>query len=55
MARNAREPDVIVRVTYVDDPENARAARDIVKEGFRRALTRALTEKRRTEKNDPVG
>lgn len=45
MARR-QEPEVIVRVTYVDDPERARAAQEILKEGFRRGLLRLMSERR---------
>ena len=44
MARR-QEPEVIVRVTYVDDPERARAAQEILKEGFRRGLLRLMAER----------
>lgn len=49
MARRRQEPEVIVRVTYVNDPERARAAQEILKEGFRRGLLRALAEKQRQQ------
>lgn len=49
VARTRREPEVVVRVTYVTDPENARAAQEILNEGFRRALTKLIHEKRRKE------
>ncbi|HWI63222.1 MAG TPA: hypothetical protein VNT75_15370 [Symbiobacteriaceae bacterium] len=48
MARR-REPEVIVRVTYVNDPERARAAQEILKEGFRRGMLRAMAEKKQQE------
>lgn len=49
MARRQAEPEVIVRVEYVVDPENAKAAQEILKEGFRRAFLKHLTEKRQAE------
>lgn len=36
----------MVRVSYVIDPENARAAQEILNEGFRRAITRAMHEQK---------
>lgn len=51
MARR-QEPDVVVRVTYVVDPENARAAQDILSQGFQRALTRAMADQKRQLHND---
>jgi hypothetical protein len=40
----ARRPasDVVVRVTYVSDPENARAAQAILREGLRRGAVKLL-------------
>lgn len=48
MARR-QEPEVIVRVTYVSDPERARAAQEILKEGFRRGMLRLMAEKQRLQ------
>lgn len=42
MSRKGDDPDVIVRVSYVTDPENAKAAQEILKEGFRRGLLKKI-------------
>lgn len=52
MARR-QEPEVIVRVTYVDDPERARAAQAILKEGFRRGLLRLMADKQKQQGDQP--
>jgi hypothetical protein len=44
MPRRKQEPEVIVHVEYVVDPENVRAAQEILKEGYRRALLKRLKE-----------
>jgi hypothetical protein len=54
MARRAPDPEVIVKVTYVTDPANARAAQDILLEGFRRSLLKYLHENERKEKSDSL-
>lgn len=46
MARQRQAPAVIVRVTYVVDAERARAAQDILQEGFRRGMLKLLAEQR---------
>ncbi|HYF91945.1 MAG TPA: hypothetical protein VD969_06840 [Symbiobacteriaceae bacterium] len=48
MARR-QETEVIVRVTYVNDPERARAAQEILKEGFRRGMLRVMDEKQKRQ------
>jgi hypothetical protein len=47
MARTRRIPEVIVRVPYITDPENARAAQGILQVGFRRGLLKLAAEKAR--------
>lgn len=47
MAHKGEEPEVVVRVTHVKDPEQARAALAILKEGLRRRLVKLLAEKRK--------
>lgn len=54
MARSRHNPAVIVRLTHVVDPEQAHAAQEILREGFRRALTRALHEKSQKEAKPAV-
>ncbi len=49
MARSKRQPQVVVRVSYVIDPDNAKAAQEILNEGFRRAITRAMHEHKQKE------
>lgn len=49
MARQRQAPEVVVRVTYVVDPVRARAAQDILQEGFRRGMLKLLEERRRQE------
>jgi hypothetical protein len=45
MAARRPAPEVLVRVTYVSDPENARAAQAILREGLRRGLVKLLHAK----------
>jgi hypothetical protein len=54
MARKAQDPAVIVKATYVSDPVNARAAQDILLEGFRRGLVKLRHEDGQTGKSDPL-
>ncbi len=42
--RVQRKPEVIVRVSYVTDPQEARAAQEILKIGLRRALAKLERE-----------
>jgi hypothetical protein len=49
MARRSSDPEFIVRVSYVVDPDNARAAQDILREGFRRGLLRLIHENRQKD------
>ncbi|MDB4897896.1 MAG: hypothetical protein JWN15_4158 [Firmicutes bacterium] len=42
MAVKRPAPEVLVRVTYVSDPGNARAAQAILREGLRRGLVKLL-------------
>lgn len=51
MARR-QEPAVVVRLSYVVDPENARAAQEILNQGFQRALTRAIADRKRQAYHD---
>lgn len=54
MRRSKREPEVVMRVGYIIDPESARAAQKILKDGFRRALARAIAERGRKDKREAV-
>jgi len=54
MAGRKRDPEFVVRVSYVIDPENARAAQDILKEGFRRGLLKLVHDNRRKGKTEAV-
>lgn len=44
MARKRPDPEIVLSVSYVTDPEQARAAQQILREGFRRAMVKVLHE-----------
>lgn len=44
MARKRKEPDVIMQVEYVADPDNIQAAQELLKKGFQRAYLKLLCE-----------
>jgi len=54
LSHSTGPPKVVVNVKYVTDPKNAKAAQDILTEGFRRALSHIIHEKSQKEKNDGV-
>lgn len=49
VGRKRQEPVVHTRVRYVADPENARAAQEILAEGIRRALAKAVPDRRQED------
>jgi hypothetical protein len=50
-----QEPNVVVRVEYIDDPERASAARAILRQGLHRALTRLMAQQAAKTGAGPAG
>jgi hypothetical protein len=50
--KSNKKSEIVVRVKYEQNPEEARAAMDILQEGFRRGLRKAIAERSsKTEKD----
>lgn len=47
MARQRKEPDVQIQVAYLEHPEHAQAAAEILKLGFRRAYVKLLSDQQK--------
>ncbi|MDF2631188.1 MAG: hypothetical protein K0R39_5019 [Symbiobacteriaceae bacterium] len=52
--KSYKKSEVLVRVEYEENPEEARAALELLREGFRRGLRKAIAEKESNTKKDGV-